>query len=142
MIRDVAARRSLSGSGTVNAMDEFQDYILSIFVDLQESNPGEFIRYYKAVELIQKNFREAKLSITTDQIDEALNMLIDDGFLEVMGTSYRLSAMGKVYWDNQSLQAEVNKLTTEVNKARQMAMLALAASAFSIIAVILFQILK
>ncbi len=123
-------------------MDEFQSYILSIFVDLQESNPGEFIRYYKAVELIQKNFREAKLSITTDQIDEALNMLIDDGFLEVMGTSYRLSAMGKVYWENQSLQEEVDTLTTEVKKARQMATLALIVSAISIAAVVLFQFLR
>jgi hypothetical protein len=123
-------------------MDEFQSYILSIFVDLQESHPGEFIRYYKAVELIQKNFREAKLSITSDQIDESLNMLIDDGFLEVMGTSYRLSAMGKVYWENQSLLEEVNRLTAEVKKARQMAALALIASAISLAAVLLFQILR
>ncbi len=123
-------------------MDEFQSYILSIFVDLQESSPGEFIRYYKAVELIQKNFREAKLSITTDQIDEALNMLIDDGFLEVMGTSYRLSAMGKIYWDNQSLLEEVNQLTAEVKKIRQMATLALIASLIGIAAVVLFQLLR
>ncbi len=123
-------------------MDEFQSYILSIFVDLQESSPGEFIRYYKAVELIQKNFRAAKLSITTDQIDEALNMLIDDGFLEVLGTTYRLSAMGKIYWENQSLQAEVNQLTEEIKKVRQMASLALIGSAVSIVAILLFQMLR
>jgi len=123
-------------------MDEFQRYILSIFVDLQESNPGEFIRYYKAVEKLQTNFRQAKLSITTDQIDEAINMLIDDGFLEGMGTSYRLSAMGKIYWENHSLLDEVNKLTAEVKKARQMATFALIASLVSIAVVLLFQLLK
>jgi hypothetical protein len=123
-------------------MDDFQRYILSIFVDLQESNPGEFTRYYKAVELIQTNFRKAKLSITTDQIDEAINMLIDDGYLEGMGTSYRLSAMGKVYWENHSLLEEVNRLTTEVKKARQMATLALMVSLVSIAAVLLLQILR
>ena len=126
----------------VNLMDEFQSYILSIFVELQESNPGEFTRYYKAVELIQTNFRKAKLSITTDQIDEAINMLIDDGYLEGMGTSYRLSAMGKVYWENHSLLEDVNRLTAEVKKARQMATLALIASLISIAALLLFQILK
>lgn len=123
-------------------MDDFQRYILSIFVDLQESDPGEFTRYYKAVELIQANFRKAKLSITTDQIDEAINMLIDDGYLEGMGTSYRLSAMGKVYWENHSLLEEVERLTAEVKKARQMATLALIASLISIVAVMLFQILR
>jgi hypothetical protein len=123
-------------------MDEFQRYILSIFVDLQESNPGEFTRYYKAVDLIQTNFRKAKLSITTDQIDEAINMLIDDGYLEGMGTSYRLSAMGKVYWENHSLLEEVNRLTAEVKKARQMATLALIASLISIAAVLLLQVLR
>ena len=123
-------------------MNDFQRYILSIFVDLQESNAGEFIRYYKAVEMIQTNFRKAKLSITTEQIDEAINMLIDDGYLEGMGTSYRLSAMGKVYWENHSLLDEVNELKAEVKKARQLATLALIVSAVSIVAVVLFQILR
>ena len=123
-------------------MDDFQRYILSIFVDLQESSPGEFTRYYKAVDLIQTNFRKSKLSITTEQIDEAINMLIDDGYLEGMGTSYRLSAMGKVYWENHSLLEEVNRLTEEVKKARQISTLALIASLISIAAVLLFQLLR
>lgn len=123
-------------------MDDFQRYILSIFVDLQESSPGEFTRYYKAVDLIRTNFRKSKLSITTEQIDEAINMLIDDGYLEGMGTSYRLSAMGKVYWENHSLLEEVNRLTEEVKKARQISTLALIASLISIAAVLLFQILR
>ena len=123
-------------------MDDFQHYILSIFVDLQESSPGEFTRYYKAVDLIQANFRKAKMTTTTEQIDEAINMLIDDGYLEGMGTSYRLSAMGKVYWENHSLLEEVNRLTAEVKKARQMSTLALIASLISIAAVLLFQILR
>jgi hypothetical protein len=123
-------------------MDDFQEYILSIFVDLQESSPGEFTRYYKAVDLIQTNFRKSKLSITTEQIDEAINMLIDDGYLEGMGTSYRLSAMGKVYWENHTLLEEVNRLTEEVKKARQISTLALIASLISIAAVLLFQILR
>jgi hypothetical protein len=123
-------------------MDEYQSYILSIFVDLEESSPGEFVRYYKAVELIQKRFRTAKVVITTDQIDEVLNMLIDDGFLEVLGTSYRLSALGKIYWENQSLQSEVNRLAQEVNKLRQMASLALVGAAISVVAVLLLQILR
>ena len=123
-------------------MDDFQEYILSIFVDLQESSPGEFTRYYKAVDLIRANFRKAKMTTTTEQIDEAINMLIDDGYLEGMGTSYRLSAMGKVYWENHSLLEEVNRLTEEVKKARQMSTLALIASLISIAAVLLFQILR
>ncbi len=123
-------------------MDDFQRYILSIFVDLEEKNPGEFIRYYKIVELIQTNFREAKLDITTEQIDEAVNMLIDDGYLEVMGTSYRLSAVGRIYWENHSLLAEVKELTAEVKKTKDIALLALVGSALSIAAVLLFQMLR
>lgn len=123
-------------------MNDFQSYILSIFVDLQEESPGEFIRYYKVVQLIQTNFRQSKLAITTEQIDEAVNMLIDDGFLEVMGTSYRLSAMGRIYWENNSLLTEVNNLTAEVKKAKDMAVLALVASLISLVAVVLFQILR
>ena len=94
------------------------------------------------MELIQKNFRQAKLSTTTDQIDEAINTLIDDGFLEVMGTSYRLSAMGKIYWENHSLLEEVNGLSAEVKKARQMAILALIAALVSLAAVVYFQFLR
>lgn len=123
-------------------MNDFQSYILSIFVDLQEESPGEFVRYYKVVQLIQTNFRQSKLAITTEQIDEAVNMLIDDGFLEVMGTSYRLSAMGRIYWENNSLLTEVNNLTAEVKKAKDMAVLALVASLISLVAVVLFQILR
>lgn len=123
-------------------MDDFQRYILSTFVDLDETNPGEFIRYYKIVELMQTNFRKAKLSLTTEEIDEAINILIDDGYLEGMGTSYRLSAMGRIYWENNSLLTEINNLTAEVKKAKQMAILALIASLVSIAAVLLFQILK
>ena len=123
-------------------MDDFQRYILSIFVDLEEKNPGEFIRYYKIVELLKTNFRQSKLSLTTDEIDEAINMLIDDGYLEGMGTSYRLSAMGRVYWENNSLLTEVNNLSAEVKKVRQMAVLALMASLASIALVLLLQFLK
>jgi|WetSurMetagenome_2_1015567.scaffolds.fasta_scaffold1414497_1 hypothetical protein len=69
-------------------------------------------------------------------------MLIDDGYSEGMGTSYRPSAMGRVYWENHSLLEEVNRLTAEVKKARQMATLALSASLISIAALLLFQILR
>ena len=123
-------------------MNDFQRYILSIFVDLQEESPGEFIRYYKIVQLIQTNFRQAKLSLTTEQIDDAINDLIDDGFLEGMGTSYRLSAMGKIYWENNSLLTEVNNLAAEVKKAKSLATLALIAAMISAAAVVLFQLLK
>ncbi len=123
-------------------MDDFQRYILSIFVDLQEKTPGEFIRYYKIVELLQKNFRQARLSLTEDEVDDALNALIDDGFLEVLGTSYRLSAMGKVFWENQSLVTQVNNLTAEIKRVKEMAMLALFGAAISIAAVLLFQMMK
>ncbi len=59
-----------------------------------------------------------------------------------MGTFYRLSAMGKVYWENHSLLEEVNRLTAEMKKARQMATPARIASLISIAAVLLFQILR
>jgi hypothetical protein len=109
-------------------MDDFKRYILSLFVDLQEESPGEFTRYYKIVQLIQTNFRQAKLPLTTEQIDDAINELIDDGFLEGMGTSYRLSAMGKIYWENHSLLEDVKTLTKEVKRAKGWAMLALVVS--------------
>ena len=123
-------------------MDDFQRYILSIFVDLQEESPGEFIRYYKIVQLIQTNFRQARLSLTTEQIDDAINDLIDDGFLEGMGTSYRISAMGKIYWENSSLLTEVANLTAEVKRVKSMATLALIAALLSAAAVVAFQLLR
>ena len=123
-------------------MDDFQRYILSIFVDLQEESPGEFIRYYKIVQLIQTNFRQARLSLTTEQIDDAINDLIDDGFLEGMGTSYRISAMGKIYWENSSLLTEVANLTAEVKRVKSMATLALIAALLSAAAVVACQLLR
>jgi hypothetical protein len=106
-------------------MDNYQRDILSIFVDLQEGSPGEFVRYHQIVRLISAYYKQAKVSISTDEIDDAINSLIDDGYLEGMGTSYRLSAMGKLYWDYNSMLAEVSSLSGQVRQAKGLANLAM-----------------
>ena len=106
-------------------MDDTQRDILSIFVDLQESSPGEYVRYHQIVRMISSFYKRSKVSISTDEIDDAINDLIDDGYLEGMGTSYRLSAMGKLYWDYNSIFAEFNNLHGQVKQAKGLANLAL-----------------
>lgn len=109
-------------------MDDYQRDILSIFVDLQDSSPGEYVRYHQIVRLISAYYKQSKVSISTDEIDDAINGLIDDGYLEGMGTSYRLSAMGKLYWDYNSIFTEVSNLKGQLGQTKGLANLALLLS--------------
>jgi len=47
-------------------VNEFYRYVLSIFVNLNTTNPGEYTGYYEILELITTYYQQYDMSISTD----------------------------------------------------------------------------
>ena len=121
-------------------MNEFHRYVLSIFVNIYNTDAEKFTSYYEILGLITAYYQQTNTPITTDDIYRAVKYLIDIGFLEVAdASSYRLSLTGKMYWDYNL--TESNNLSSEIKRVKGIANIALLISLFSL-AVLLFERLR
>ena len=107
-------------------MNEFHRYVLSIFVNIYNTDSEKFTDYYHILGLLTEYYQQANTPITPEDIHGAVKYLIEIGFLEVSETSYRLSQTGKMYWD-YNLTDSTN-VSSELNLVKRRANIALAVS--------------
>ena len=120
-------------------MNEFHRTILSLFVNIYNTDPGRFTGYYEIVNLITAYYQQSNTAITMDDIYQGVKHLIDLGFLEVLetgdGLSYRLSLTGNIFWDYNETAA--NDIDGDVKRIKRVANFALLISVISIVLVLL-----
>ena len=120
-------------------MNEFHRTILSLFVNIYNTDPGRFTGYYEIANLITAYYQQSNTAITMDDIYLGVKHLIDLGFLEVLetgdGLSYRLSLTGNIFWDYNETAA--NDIDGDVKRIKRVANFALLISVISIVLVLL-----
>lgn len=112
-------------------MNEFHRYILSVFVNIYNTDTEKFTSYYEFLGLVTTYYQQTNTPLTPEDVHGAVKYLIDIGFLDVIDTSYRLSLTGKMYWDynltdSTNLSGELKRVKGTANIALLVSLVSLA----------------